>query len=178
MQESELELDFFHRETDYSDLPDLISVSDDGEDDDDLRSKTFQIFSRLSVFNFGLQKVTNDIDNLRKDAADITVLMQNLCLLLSNHRTSAGENIVLNMEENSDEGELSCEHFSSPLYSKIPSQEKRFYLEDDEQEDNDEEEEEDHDDNSEEENVQFSDDEDEVDVDDDPNGLGESTIFD
>ena len=180
MQESELELDSFHRETDYSDLPDLISVSDDGEDDnDDIRSKTFQIFSRLSVFNFGLQKVTNDIDNLRKDAADITVLMQHLCLLLSNHRTPGGENIVLNMEENSDEGELSCEHFSSPLYSKIPSQEKRFYLEDDEQEDNDEEEEEDHDDNSEEENIlQFSDDEDEVDVDDDPNGLGESTIFD
>jgi hypothetical protein len=180
MQESELELDSFHRETDYSDLPDLISVSDDGEDDnDDIRSKTFQIFSRLSVFNFGLQKVTNDIDNLRKDAADITVLMQNLCLLLSNHRTPGGENIVLNMEENSDEGELCCEHFSSPLYAKIPGQEKRFYLEDDEQEDNDEEnEEEDHDDNSEEEDVQFSDDEDEVDVDDDPNGLGESTIFD
>jgi|688.fasta_scaffold150342_4 hypothetical protein len=181
MQESELELDSFHRETDYSDLPDLISVSDDGEDDnDDIRSKTFQIFSRLSVFNFGLQKVTNDIDNLRKDAADITVLMQHLCLLLSN-RTSGGENIVLNMEENSDEGELCCEHFSSPLYAKIPSQEKRFYLEDDEQEDNDEEEEEDHDDNSEEEDIHFSDDnedEEAEDVDDDPNGLGESTIFD
>jgi hypothetical protein len=124
--------------------------------------------------------VTNDIDNLRKDAADITVLMQHLCLLLSN-RTSGGENIVLNMEENSDEGELCCEHFSSPLYAKIPSQEKRFYLEDDEQEDNDEEEEEDHDDNSEEEDIHFSDDnedEEAEDVDDDPNGLGESTIFD
>ena len=175
MQKSELKLDSFHEEIDYSDLLDLISVSDDA--DDNISSKTFQIFSRLSVFNFGLQKVTEDIDNLRKDAADITVLMQHLCLLLSN-RTSGGENIVLNMEENSDEGELNCEHFSSPLYAKIPSQEKRFYLEDDEQEDNDEEEEY-HDDNSEE-DIHFSDDnEDEAeDVNDDPNGLGESTIFD
>ena len=183
MQTSELNLDSFHEETDYFDLPDLISVSDDGEfDANHLSNKTFQIFSRLSVFNLGLQKVTNDIDNLRKDAADITVLMQHLCILLSS-RTPGGENIVLNMEENSDEGELCCEHFSSPLYAKIPSQEKRFYLEDDEQEDNDndeEEEEEDeyHDDNSEEEDIHFSDDEDEADVNDDPNGLGESTIFD
>ena len=175
--EFELEFDSSddHKETDYSDLPELISVSDDdGEYNANyLSNKTFHIFSRLSVFNFGLQKVTDDINRLKKDAADITVLMQNLCILLSK-RIPCGENIVLNMEENSDEGELCCEHFSSPLYAKIPSQEKRFYLEDDEQEDNDNEEQ----DASEEEedDVQFS--EDEEDVNDDPNGLGKSTIFD
>jgi len=179
MQKGELlefELDSLDnkKETDFSDLPDLISVSDDGEcDADDISSKTFQVFSRLSILNLGLEKVTEDINSLKKDAADITVLMQNLCLLLSK-RTSCCENIVLNMEENSDEGELYCEHFSSPLYTKIPSQDKRFYLEDDEQEENDDEEQ----DASEEEDedVQFSDDE--ADVNEDPNGLGESTIFD
>lgn len=175
LEQLELELDSFHEETDYSDLPDLISVSDDCEfDANHISNKTFQIFSRLSVFNFGLQKVTEDINNLKKDAADITVLMQNLCILLSK-RSSCGENIVLNMEENSDEGELCCEHFSSPLYSKIPSQEKRFYLEDDEQEDNDDEEQDvSEEEEEDEEEVQFSEDEE----DDDPNGLGESTIFD
>ena len=179
MQKSKLDLeldsdDDHHKETDYSDLPDLISVSDDGEcDADDISSKTFEVFSRLSILNLGLEKVTDDINSLKKDAADITVLMRNLCLLLSK-RTSCCENIVLNMEENSDEGELYCEHFSSPLYTKIPSQDKRFYLEDDEQEENDDDEQ----DASEEEDeeVQFS--EDEQDVNDDPNGLGESTIFD
>jgi len=177
MQNLEFEEDK-NKETDYADLPDLISVSDDGEcDADDISSKTFQVFSRLSILNLGLEKVTEDINSLKKDAADITVLMQNLCLLLSK-RTSCCENIVLNMEENSDEGELYCEHFSSPLYTKIPSQDKRFYLEDDEQEENDDDEEEDRVDASEEEDedVQFSDDE--ADVNEDPNGLGESTIFD
>lgn len=173
----EFELDFDssddHKETDYSDLPELISVSDDdGEYNANyLSNKTFHIFSRLSVFNFGLQKVTEDINSLKKDAADITVLMQNLCILLSK-RSSCGENIVLSMEENSDEGELCCEHFSSPLYAKIPSQEKRFYLEEDnDDEEQDVSEEEDDDD------VQFSED-DEVNENDDPNGLGKSTIFD
>lgn len=185
MQKSEPKLDSSDdnnkEETDFSDLPDLISVSDNGCDcdADDINSKTFQVFSRLSVLNFGLEKVTEDINSLRKDTAEITVLMKNLCLLL-NRRTSCMENIVLNMEENSDEGELFCEHFSSPLYTKIPSQEKRFYLEDDEQEEIDDEEE-NQDDASEEEemdddgsdHIQFSEDDD-----DDPNGLGESTIFD
>ena len=186
MQNFEFEEDD-NKETDFSDLPDLISVSDDGEcDTADISSKTSQVFSRLSVLNRGLQKVTEDISNLKTDAADITELMKILCMLLSK-RSACCENIVLNMEETSDEGELCCEHFSSPLYAKIPSQEKRFYLEDDEQEDNDDEEEEDHneeeedhnDDASEEEDedVPFSDD-DEADVDEDPNGLGESTIFD
>ena len=171
-----------NKETDFSELPDLISVSDDGfgGDSDDIRSHSFQIFSRLSVFNSGLQKVTEDINSLKKDAADITLLMKNLYLLLSK-RTSCGENIVLNMEENSDEGELCGEHFSSPLYTKIPSQVKRFCLDetnDEEDEEEEDEEEEDHDDVSEEEedndeNVSFSEDEDE-----DPNGLGKSTIFD
>ena len=190
MQKLELELEFEldssdnKKETDYSDLPELISVSDDDDCDcdvNDLHRKTFQVFSRLSSFNFGLEKVTVDINNLKKDAADITVLIQNLCLLLSN-RTSCGENIVLNMEENSDEGELLCERFSSPLYTKIPSQDKRFYLEDDEQEDNDEEEEDDDEDNddaseAEEEAADVNDDDNEEDE-DALNGLGKSTIFD
>jgi len=181
--ESDLTDDNHNKETDFSYLPDLISVSDDGcgGDAEEISGYTFQIFSRLSVFSSGLQKVTEDLDTLKKDAADITLLMKNLYLLLSK-RTSCGENIVLNMEENSDEGELCGEHFSSPLYTKIPTQAKRFYLGDEEQETNDddddeEEEEEDHDDISEEEedNLQFSEDEDE---DEDPNGLGKSTIFD
>ena len=183
--ESDLESDLSddnHKETDFSYLPDLISVSDDGfgGDADDISSHTFQVFNKLSVFSSGLQKVTEDLDSLKKDAADITVLMKNLYLLLSK-RTSSGENIVLNIEENSDEGELCCEHFSSPLYTKIPSQAKRFYLGDEEQETNDDDDEEAEDEEvseeeeDDEENLQFSEDEDE---DEDPNGLGKSTIFD
>jgi hypothetical protein len=195
MQKGELlefELDSLDnkKETDFSDLPDLISVSDDDDevncDVNDFHRKTFQVFSRLSTFNFGLEKVTEDINNLKKDAADITVLIQNLCILLS-RRSSCGENIVLNMEENSDEGELLGEHFSSPLYTKIPSQDKRFYLEDDEQEDNDEEdndeeedddEQEEEDDDEEDADVNEEDDNDDEDDLSDPNGLGKSTIFD
>jgi len=182
MQKLEIESESAHNETNYSDLPDLISLSDDDDqvcDSDNIVSKTFQVFSRLSVLNHGIDKVTEEINNLRKESADITLIMQNLYLLLSK-RTECGENIVLNMEENSDEGELSCEHFSSPLYTKIPSSDIRFYLEDDDPEDNEdndnvsEEEENDH--VSEEEDIQYSEDDEEVD--DDPHGLGKSTIFD
>jgi hypothetical protein len=165
-----------NNETDFSDLPDLISISDDGKCDDSdnlIISKTFQVFSRLSDLNHGFDKVVEEIKILKKESADITLLTQSLYLLLSK-RSSCCENIVLNMEENSEEGELCCEHFSSPLYTKIPSSDIRFYLEDDEQEDEDNdpasEDEEDPED------VQFSEDEEEVN--DDPNGLGESTIFD
>lgn len=185
MQNSELEIkleldsDDQAKETDNSDLPDLISVSDDGECyADNISSKSFQVFSRLSIFNIGLEKVTEEINSLKRDAADITVLMQNLCLLLSK-RSSCCENIVLNMEENSDDGELYCEHFSSPLYTKIPTQDKRFYLEDDEQEEiNDDDDDEEEEEEEEDEDVQFSEDEHEPEENDDPNGLGESTIFD
>jgi len=144
-EKNELKISSSDDYDDDDDLPDLFSVSDNDNDNDyEVMPMNFsgekignKIKNLIDDFRVrarmleGLLEGTEDDDVLfsmrfletlitssQKDIVSIADMIETIKASVEQSNTTS-DNIVLKIEENSDEGDPCCEHFNSPVYKKI-----------------------------------------------------------